>query len=51
MAEINLTQSEADALIAMRKHRIDETKWEYPGLGGAIRVPLTSGHHSTIFVE
>jgi hypothetical protein len=42
MAEINLTQAEADALIAMEKRRIDDTRWNYPGLGGAILIPLTS---------
>lgn len=42
MAEINLTQAEADALIAMEKRRIDDTIWNYPGLGGTIFVPLTS---------
>lgn len=42
MAEINLTQSEADALIAMEKLRVDDTRWDYPGLGGSISVPLIS---------
>lgn len=42
MAEINLTQAEADALIAMEKHRIDATRWNYPGLGGSITIPLMS---------
>lgn len=42
MADINLTQSEADALIAMPKVRVDETQVEYPGLGGKVSVPLVS---------
>lgn len=42
MAEINLTQAEADALIEVEKHRIDDTRWNYPGLGGSITVPLIS---------
>ncbi len=42
MAEINLTQAEADTLIAMEKHRIDDTRWNYPGLGGSISIPLMS---------
>lgn len=42
MPDINLTQSEADALIAMEKHRLDDTRWDYPGLGGTIIVPLIS---------
>lgn len=43
MAEINLTQQEAEALIALEKHRVDDSQWDYPGLGGAIRIPLVSG--------
>lgn len=42
MAEINLTQAEADALIAKEKRKIDEESWNYPGLGGSISIPLES---------
>ena len=42
MADINLTQADADALIAMEKHRVDDQEWDYPALGGSIRVPLIS---------
>jgi len=42
MAEIDLTQAEADALIAMEKHRVDDQRHEYPSLGGFITVPLQS---------
>ncbi|MDI6788671.1 MAG: hypothetical protein QME51_09895 [Planctomycetota bacterium] len=42
MAEINLTQAEADALIALEKHRIDDTPYDYPAQGGAICIPLIS---------
>jgi hypothetical protein len=42
MAEINLTQQEAEALIALEKNRVDDSHWDYPGLGGAIRIPLVS---------
>ena len=42
MPDINLMQAEADALIAMEKHRFDETRWDYPGLGGTIIIPLIS---------
>ena len=42
MAEINLTQAEADTLIAMEKHRTDDQQWDYPGLGGSICIPLVS---------
>jgi len=42
MAEINVPQNEADALIAMEKHRTDDKTWEYPPLGGQIQIPLIS---------
>jgi len=42
MADINLTQADAEALIAMEKHRVDDQEWDYPALGGSIRVPLIS---------
>ena len=40
--DVNLTQSDADALLAMEKHRVDEATYDYPGQGGAIRIPLQS---------
>ena len=40
MADINLTQEDADALLAMEKHKADEAVYEYPSLGGGVRVPL-----------
>jgi hypothetical protein len=42
LAEINLTQADADTLLAMEKHRLDDTSYDYPGLGGALRIPLQS---------
>jgi hypothetical protein len=42
MADIDLLQAEADALIAMEKHRIDDTWREFPGPGGWLAIPLTS---------
>ncbi|MCC7163592.1 MAG: hypothetical protein IT331_13950 [Anaerolineae bacterium] len=42
MAEINVTQAEADLLLAMEKHRVDEKDWDYPGFGGYLRIPLIS---------
>ena len=42
MAEINLTQAEANALIAVEKQRETDDVWEYPKLGGQINVPLVS---------
>jgi hypothetical protein len=42
VADINLTQEDADALLAMEKHKADDAVYEYPSLGGAIRVQLLS---------
>jgi hypothetical protein len=42
MPDVNLTQAEADALIAMEKHRENDDTYDYPGLGGGITVPLVS---------
>lgn len=42
MAEINLTQAEADALIAMEKHGTDDGHYSYPNLGGLLTLPLRS---------
>jgi len=50
LTEINLTQSEADALLAMEKHRADATLYDYPILGGVIRVPLFSPDKRESFV-
>lgn len=41
MADIHLTQSEADLLIAMEKHRLDEERYSYP-TSGSLVVPLQS---------
>jgi hypothetical protein len=37
-----LTQAEADALLALEKHRVDDERWRLPDLGGGISVPLAS---------
>jgi hypothetical protein len=42
LTDLNLTQADADALIAMEKHRVDDTVFDYPDLGGALRIPLQS---------
>lgn len=42
MADILLTQQEADSLIALEKHRTDDRYWEFPQLGGRVAVPLQS---------
>lgn len=50
MADLNLTQAEAQALIDMAKHRVDDVVWDYPDLGGAISVPLRSVDQREQFV-
>ena len=42
VSTLTLTQPEADALIALAKHRVDATAWDYPDLGGGVSVPLVS---------
>jgi hypothetical protein len=42
MADINLTQAEADALIEMEKHRVDDNEWLFPSPGERIAIPLVS---------
>ncbi len=50
MADPILTQTEADALIAMAKHRFDNSEWDYPDLGGMMSVPLVSADRREQFV-
>jgi hypothetical protein len=42
MAEINLTQAEAEALIAMEKHRVNEEHSDFPMGGQSVVLPLQS---------
>ena len=42
MPDIDLTQAEADLLIAIEKHRTDGEERDYPGTGGSITAPLIS---------
>ncbi len=42
MTDVELTQAEADALIAMRKICPEERTWDMPGPGGKVCIPLTS---------
>lgn len=39
---ILLTQQEADALLALDKHFLGNDHFEFPALGGALRIPLHS---------
>lgn len=42
MADSDIPQTEADALLAAAKKRIDDTEYEYPMLGGSVSIPLRS---------
>ena len=42
MADINLTQAEADAMIAMEKHRATEDRSDFPMGGQSLVLPLQS---------
>ena len=42
MADINISQADADALIAMHKQRVDDKRWLFPAEGGRLVIPLTS---------
>jgi hypothetical protein len=48
MAEINISQAQADALIALEKYRIDDSKWTFPDQG-IISIPLESANRKESF--
>lgn len=50
MADINLTQSEAEILISMEKHRESENRWIYPIIGKSIAIPLISADRREKFI-
>lgn len=50
MAKANLTQAEADALITMEKHRVNEELSDFPANGEAIVLPLQSADQREQFL-
>jgi hypothetical protein len=50
MADINLTQAEADALIAMEKHRANEDRSGFPMGGQSVVLPLQSADRREQFL-
>jgi hypothetical protein len=50
VTDIQLTQAEADALIALEKHRVDGTVWRIPIVGGGLSIPLQSADRREQFV-
>ena len=49
MPEINLSQLEADALIKMEKHKVDNKKWLFPS-EGFMSIPLVSANKPEDFI-
>jgi len=49
MADINLTQADADTLIEMEKHRENNDEWRYPLPGDRMNVPLISANGREAF--
>ena len=50
MADINLTQNEANRLLKLPKRKVDNQKWNYPSLGGKISIPLNSDDKHEEFI-
>ncbi|MFH1743640.1 MAG: hypothetical protein ABIH23_31940 [bacterium] len=50
MADMNPTQADADALIAMEKHRVDASMYSYPMPGDSLSVPLVSADKRESFI-
>ena len=42
MKDLDLTQAEASALIALEKHRVNDDRHDFPLAGGSLIVPLQS---------
>jgi len=49
VADIDLTQLEADNLIAMEKHRITDDDWNFPNPGDRLTIPLQSADRRESF--
>lgn len=50
MTDINLTQAEADALIAMEKHRANDERSDFPMGGQSVVLPLQSADRREQFL-
>lgn len=50
MADMHLTQAEADALLAMAKHRSDEERYVFPMGGQSLSIALRSADHREHFL-
>src|SRR5579859_941973 len=50
MAETELSQQEADSLLAMEKLRTDDKEWKFPGPGDRMSIPLISLDRREAFI-
>ena len=50
MPEISIPQTEADALLALEKHRVEDTAYEFPAQGGRLRIELQSPDKREMFL-
>lgn len=50
MADIEIMQADADALIAMEKQRVDDKQWLFPAEGGRLAIPLASSDNRENFM-
>ena len=50
MADIDITQAEADSLILMEKFRVDSEEWFFPPPGERLSIPLVSTNKREHFV-
>jgi hypothetical protein len=50
MADVNLTQAEADALIAIEKHRASDESIDFPTIGQSVTLPLQSADRREHFL-
>jgi hypothetical protein len=50
MADLEITQVEADALIAMEKHRVNDKTWRFSAPGESLAIPLISPNKRETFV-
>lgn len=50
MADFQLTQAEADALLAMEKHRLNEDRYVFPTGGESLIIPIQSPDRREAFL-
>ena len=52
MADSDIAQAEADALLALEKRPVNAEEWKYPDFGGRVAIPLVSAdQHERFFLD